>query len=488
MTPQSAQTAPFVRRNAWTLPSGDTTLEEYASAVAIMQGRSATDPTSWSYQAAMHGTHATQNRPLWNGCQHGTWFFLSWHRMYLYYFERIVRAAVVQAGGSADWALPFWDYGAGGQQAKIPAAFRHANIGGQHNPLFVSQRAPGINTGHALPSPVRSAAGALSRPRFTGITQFGGGITTPQQFASSTGQLEQTPHNDVHGVVGGNNGWMADVLMAAQDPIFWLHHCNIDRLWHVWNRNNPQAHKDPRDTRWTTHQFSFFDADGSQVHKTAAEVVDTRRQLGYVYETGSGETAPAPGAREEEEVAVSASGGPPEEEEREPELVGASDASVQLIGGPARVALEVDPKAKDAVLREARTAEPEHIYLSVEDIDAERNPGTVYGIYVNLPEDASPEVAERHHAGNVSFFGVEAARKPAGDAPAHSLRVTTEITELVHELTARGEWDGQHVTVTFRPFGLIPPDDAERSAHALPESMPSTDPPVTIGRVSISYG
>ena len=122
----SAATAPLLRRNIWTLPSGDQTVEEYAQAVAIMRGRPASDPTSWTYQAAMHGTHAQSVQALWNGCQHGTWFFLAWHRMFIYYFEQIVRAAVVQAGGSAQWSLPFWDYGAGGQQATLPTALDSA--------------------------------------------------------------------------------------------------------------------------------------------------------------------------------------------------------------------------------------------------------------------------------------------------------------------------------------------------------------------------
>jgi len=87
----------------------------------------------------------------------------------------------------------------------------------------------------------------------------------------------------------------------------------------------------------------------------------------------------------------------------------------------------------------------------------------------------------------VSFFGIERARNPRGDEQAHTLRVTVEITELVRELAGEGEWDGQHVSVTFRPFGLIPEDRPEL-AHALPESMSSSDPPVTIGRVSVSYG
>lgn len=113
-----------VRRNVWTLPDGDLTLAHYAAAVAEMKSRDPQDPTSWFYQAAMHKTTVTPPKPLWNGCQHGSWFFLPWHRMYLYFFERIVRATVVDLGGPDDWALPFWAYDTGGTQARIPAAFR----------------------------------------------------------------------------------------------------------------------------------------------------------------------------------------------------------------------------------------------------------------------------------------------------------------------------------------------------------------------------
>ena len=475
MTSEATQ---FIRRNVWTLPAGDTTLEEYAEAVAIMKSRHASDPTSWTYQAAMHGTHATTSEPLWNGCQHGTWFFVAWHRMFIFYFERIVRAAVVQAGGSSKWALPFWDYGAGGEQATIPTAFRHKHVNGKPNPLFVAERAQGVNAGLALPPPVTSSAHALSRRRFTGTAQFGGGVTPAQQFSNSTGQLEQTPHNVVHDAIGGNGGWMSDPDRAAADPIFWLHHSDIDRLWSIWSSS---GHRDPTDPRWTGQHFSFFDAHGSKVEKTPADVLDIRGQLGYTYEAAP----PAPAAAEPPVAAMTAMS-PSSDEEPEPELVGASDTPVQLVGAPASVSFETDSKASQVVLAQSDSGEPSHVYLSVEDIEADKNPGTVYGLYVNLPGDPSPQTAESHHAGNVSFFGVERARDPRGDEHAHSLRFVHEITALTQRLASQGEWDGQHVTVTFRPFGLIPPDRPELG-HALPQTASTSEPPVTIGRVSILF-
>src|SRR5690242_12463667 len=201
---------PHVRRNVWTLGANDKTLEAYAHAVETMQKRDPNDPTSWAYQAAIHGTHASQSKPLWNHCQHATWFFLPWHRMFLHFFEQIVRAAIVGAGGPQDWALPFWDYDAGGQQATLPHAFRDPKVNGKDNPLYVAERDPGINAGNALSPAVTSAAQALSRPKFTGTAQFGGGVTGFAHFANRTGRLEWTPHNDVHSHVGG---WMSDVDM-----------------------------------------------------------------------------------------------------------------------------------------------------------------------------------------------------------------------------------------------------------------------------------
>lgn len=475
----TSQGAPLVRANVWTLPAGDQTVPDYAKAVALMKSRPASDPTGWTYQAAMHGTHASNAQPLWNGCQHATWFFVAWHRMFIYCFEQIVRAAVVQAGGSDDWTLPYWDYGAGGQQATIPPAFRDPTVSGNANPLYVAERASGINAGLALSPAVTSPAHALSRPNFTGMAQFGGGVTPVAQFSNSTGQLEQTPHNVVHDAVGGQSGLMADPDQAAEDPIFWLHHSNIDRLWFEWSS---AGHQDPTDPRWTGQQFTFFDAQGNRVQKTCADVIDIVNQLGYTYETApAAQAVPAPAAEPEEaKAAMTTSAQAPE-----PELVGASDAPLQLVGSPAAVAFEIDPRAADAVLGGAQ--QPAHVYLSVEDIEADRNPGTVYGIYVNLPDGASPQVAEAHYAGNVSFFGIERAANPRGDEHAHSLRVTHEITELTRALAAQGQWDGRHVSVAFRPFGLIPPDQPEL-AHALPETISSSDPPVTVGRVSILYG
>jgi predicted Zn-dependent protease len=47
----------------------------------------------------------------------------------------------------------------------------------------------------------------------------------------------ENPHNQCHTSIGGRGGSMSNVTTAAHDPIFWLHHCNIDRYFYNWMLN-----------------------------------------------------------------------------------------------------------------------------------------------------------------------------------------------------------------------------------------------------------
>jgi hypothetical protein len=73
--------------------------------------------------------------------------------MYLYYFERIVRALMPTVGGPTDWALPYWSYSRGDDTARsLPPAFRETSLpDGSPNPLLVTDRNPGVNSG-AMPA------------------------------------------------------------------------------------------------------------------------------------------------------------------------------------------------------------------------------------------------------------------------------------------------------------------------------------------------
>ncbi|HET8863366.1 MAG TPA: tyrosinase family protein [Solirubrobacterales bacterium] len=438
-----------------------------------MKERSEEDPTSWSYQAAIHGSEAEPALALWNQCEHGSWYFLAWHRMFLYYFEQIVRAAVVETGGPEDWALPYWNYGLNGIKASLPEAFREP--ADESNPLFVEQRAPGINEGAMIPPAITSDAEALSRPEFIGAPEFGGGVAPPhERFWNETGRLEQTPHNDIHNAVG-RGGWMANPDEAAKDPIFWLHHANIDRIWATWNASGGA---NPADGEWLEQAFEFFDAEGSQVAKTCGEVLDTMEDLEYTYDPAPGEcVTPEPGP----EAAMA----PPTPAELK--VVGATAEKVTLSGRAAEIPVEIDERAKQEVSAASSESDPRRLFLNLEDIEGEVNPGSVYGIYVNLPEDAGPEQLEAHRAGNVSFFGIERARKPRDDEHAHGLRVSVEVGNLLRSLSEGDRWEGEQIDVTLRPLALIPGEGQSEEAARELESF-EEDPPIDIGRVSLSVG
>jgi len=44
----------------------------------------------------------------------------------------------------------------------------------------------------------------------------------------------ETPHNHLHYIIGGDSGNMSQVNISAFDPVFWLHHCNMDRHFYTW--------------------------------------------------------------------------------------------------------------------------------------------------------------------------------------------------------------------------------------------------------------
>ena len=130
-------------------------LRAYEQAIAVMRTRPARGATSLAYQAAVHGVGTPTAPPpdkFRSQCRHQGWYFLPWHRMYLYYFERIVRAAVVEAtGGPEDWALPYWNYGRNGRNATMPLPFRPPPVG---LAALAMPRNPGINAGATIPSTI----------------------------------------------------------------------------------------------------------------------------------------------------------------------------------------------------------------------------------------------------------------------------------------------------------------------------------------------
>jgi Common central domain of tyrosinase/Polyphenol oxidase middle domain len=273
---------PFTRQSIATLTSAQ--IASLQKGIQVMMSRPVTDPTSYRFQANIHGTldtpTTTEEMQSWNQCEHGSFYFPSWHRMYLYFFDRILRAAA----GDPNLALPYWDWTDPAQRT-LPLPFQQpANAS---NSLYIAPpgRPTGVDNGtFSLSSSAVDDSGALADVDFdTGGSLgngFGSGPASPAQFNSATGDLEMQPHNIVHSDLGG---LMSVIDTAAQDPIFWLHHANIDRLWNKWIEEGG-GRADPSDAAWLNTTFTFYDEAGHAVYLTGAEVVDTVGQLNYRYD------------------------------------------------------------------------------------------------------------------------------------------------------------------------------------------------------------
>src|SRR5262245_19941033 len=137
------------RRDIYTLDPDGPEIAAIRKGVAVMKSRKPDDPTSWRYQANIHGTYDAPLRPGWATCQHGNYWFPPWHRMEVYFFERILRAA----SGDPELTLPYWNYSNPTTRA-LPLALRQP-ADPEKNPLFESLRNKdwgGINAGATIPA------------------------------------------------------------------------------------------------------------------------------------------------------------------------------------------------------------------------------------------------------------------------------------------------------------------------------------------------
>lgn len=224
--------------------------------VAAMKARAPSDPKSWFFQSAIHAYNdAAFNDALardpnvarvdaqrfWNKCPHfgqSSAEFLIWHRAYLYNFERILR----EEAGDPMLALPYWDYSKP-EGREFPQIFANEFLDRARtpNPLYHPNRESAFVTGRFdISDEVGEARATMAARTFfsdVGRPGFAGDILDSQH--TQLGLIEQRPHNDIHIAVGGAigtvNGAMADIPTAAFDPVFWVHHANIDRLWAEWS-------------------------------------------------------------------------------------------------------------------------------------------------------------------------------------------------------------------------------------------------------------
>jgi tyrosinase len=190
--------------------------------------------------------------------------FLPWHRAYLYQLELSLNNT---PEGNSKLRIPYWDWTV---DRKVPdwlADFRPTieNVlvypeseDAPRMPVRTTirvERTPGKQrnpiTGRLIELPTQSHVDRLnSNDNFRDFTDYMEGI-----------------HGIPHVWVGGT---MAHYISPA-DPLFWLHHANIDRLWNLWPNSqsklpnlqgenavmNPWSYRTDRDPIQDTKFFKY---------------------------------------------------------------------------------------------------------------------------------------------------------------------------------------------------------------------------------------
>lgn len=517
------QTIRYTRSNAWahggTFDNPD--LLWYAKGVGRMQARSLSDPSGWWFFAAIHGEHIgntisypgwqfvpppplVPTSPLpspsdqdtyWDQCQHQTWYFPPWHRAYLLALETQIRADVINLGGPVTWALPYWNYFGGDGQNSIPPAFTQATLpDGNPNPLFVTARYGAESTGTIVVLIPPTNQDCMSENTYTATSSvtpgFGGPNTGFLHAGSLNGELESNPHNFVHNFVGGTSsdgqtwGLMADPGLAALDPIFYLHHANIDRMWAVWNET--LSNNNPTDTNWLngppaigSRQFVMpFPSLRSSIVFSPTQV-NSLAQLNYTYDdleapvtftaravlaqrlARLGATAAAEKVQEGATVTAA----------QNVELVGASQGPVAIKGSGTSAAVNLDIKVRRNVAASLASApdtgQPDRVFLKLENVRGTRE-AVVLHVYVDPPGSATLSDRTQLVVGSVALFGLRNASLKDGRHGGQGLDFVLEVTNIFDALHVGNALDVDSLNVRIVPH------------RPLPEQAD-----ITVGRISI---
>ncbi len=516
------------RMDVWTRTrdEGDwpTVLRDYELAVGRMRdldppGSKPGNPIGWRFQAAIHGRrnqfgNADTSNEFWSNCQHGSWYFLPWHRMYLAAFELIVQHVLEDE----TWSLPYW-YSIDPDDAdksSLPPAFLDVTL--DDNNLQTDERSEIARSGGPFYGDIpvdflhTALVDALSSDIFAtpdGLSTFAGGERSDLNFSGDeAGLLEDVPHGLVHSLVGNdydgntlvNPGWMGSFYTAGLDPIFWLHHANLDRMWQVWLELD-DSHTNP------TGDAAFLDTEFTFPHPTEGTVTwrigDALKTdfFGYDYESVAPPSVlalsepvpplpPGPVPPEPPEPPEPAQPGGAEQDPRPEDAVSrpSGDSPPRVLGAASdvslasseRVAVELSPTRS----RGAQEDDPgvERAYLRVEGITG-TDGAPLYGVYVNVPEGDDPADHPELRAGSVSTFGLVESSRVDDDHDGGGLTATFDITSLRDRLVGEGRWDASRLEVSFTTHAPQPPSGVRRE-----RDVPDAAPDVRARRVAVVAG
>ncbi|SDZ01590.1 tyrosinase family protein [Nitrosomonas halophila] len=362
---------------------------------------------------------------VWGTCQHGNLNFLPWHRMYLHFFERTLR----KQSGDADLSLPYWNYydekSKDGKGLAIPFLVRQS----ASDPLYDRWRTPGLND-NATSISVQTAS---SKQAF----EF-------NDFTNFSKTLQNQPHGVMHCAVGTGctTPDMGFVPIAGLDPVFYMHHANIDRLWQCWLDRKANGQK--QDLAWAKKNLSmpdawyetryiFADENGNKVEVAIADLFDEKK-FPRRYTTDLRCEQPV---LKQEAHLVAAAGESP----LKSHALLTHPNKVVLRGKPVAVNLQpaaANLKASSLSQTLQKTA---GIYLILEDVTIDGAPAVTYDIYIANKQQSD----KRIYVATFNLFGAHDHDQSTGE------RLIFNVTEDVAKLGLTGP---DSVSVTFEPTTL----------------------------------
>jgi tyrosinase len=422
----------------------------------------------------------------------------------LFFFERILR----WASRNDDLTVPYWNYTDPGYR-QLPNEFREETADRKANPLYLPatagfkdetgaaqdfpMRSPSMNAGGMLNDAIATIC-PLTRMSFSNCAPddedacFGGRrAATPWTAAGAGGALERR-HDFLHTVIGGSGkfingqqffGFMHLPETSARDPIFWVVHSNIDRLWVSWQTLD-KGRVDPLDSEWLDQPFTFYDVDKGKpkaVTVRVCQLLDTRHQLGYKYDAltldlSSCDEGAAPAIHEiaRRLVSVPESFAPPVGHEGIPiKNLGSKTIPLPLLTG---VKADAIRSVADAALKEGKGG----LALSIEKLVLKEPPDVGFEMYLNLPPGAQPTERDPHYIGRLAFFGMGHAH--AGQEGASQMYVRMGFSRALLRLM-ENEVDINKLVLT-----IVPNSGLKAAGQALQEAR-NERTPLSIGRIQI---
>jgi tyrosinase len=444
---------PFVRHDARS-PQGQTMLKIYAQAVKTMKATAEGDPRSWTFQWYTHFVKGSTTKAaelariypspnpwktlateMWNTCQAHSGqpenYFLPWHRMFVFFFEQIIRN--VGGPGAVHFTLPYWNYTkSGSTYGVIPPQFTKKDDP-TYGSLYVEARNTGVNAGHPIAPPGYLNLDSLKQCIY-------GSSGAVQGFCST---LDGGLHGRVH-VRTGNTMNMGAIEWAANDPVFWAHHCNIDRIWASWNA---AGRKNPTDSTFLNKTFVFADGKGNKVIAKISDFLNIAK-LGYSYD----HLEPVPPCLKLSHLKAAVEALTTHAVLKNPVALGAA---------PVRATVELAPLAKAAAgaapqsfaQRMLKVPAKKSVFLVLKGLQSAVQPGVLYDIYLQLPEGTEPEKGAEHRIGTLSFFDTGHGDHTAEGAGAEAKFVSFDITSVAAKLAAKKVLDTEKLSLTFAPLG-----------------------------------